>query len=99
MRKSLGIRSWEAGQALVRDWEVRRFGSITVSQAWERVLADCVARELRKETLAQYRLLERGMRGGVGGGAGESCSLRGPAAVAGHGLTRAHSGPPRLGPA
>src|SRR5229473_7075260 len=66
MRKSLGIRSWEAAQALVRDWEARRFGSITVTQAWDRFLADCVARGLRKETIGKYQLLEREMCGRFG---------------------------------
>jgi site-specific recombinase XerD len=61
MRKSLGLRSWEAAQALVRNWEARKFGSLSVVQAFDRFMADCVARDLSLVSLRKYELLKREM--------------------------------------
>jgi integrase/recombinase XerD len=62
MRKSLGIRNWESAQKIVRDWEARiDGGSQTVPEAFGYFLADCVARNLKPETIAKYRLLQREM--------------------------------------
>jgi site-specific recombinase XerD len=61
MRKSLGIRNWEAAQKLVREWESRLFGSLSVAEAWERFLADGVARGLSSESLRKYQLMDREM--------------------------------------
>jgi len=68
MRKSLGIRNWEAAQKIVRDWEARiDGGTVSVSQAFERFIADCTARHLRDETIGKYRLLQREMKAEFGG--------------------------------
>src|SRR6266851_5824681 len=61
MRKSLGVRNWEAAQKLVREWEGRLFGSVSVAEAWERFLADGVARGLSSESLRKYQLMDREM--------------------------------------
>jgi integrase/recombinase XerD len=62
IKKSLGVRNWEAGLRIVRGWEVgSSAGSQTVSEAFDYFLADCVARQLKAETLAKYRLLQREM--------------------------------------
>ncbi len=62
MRKSLGICNWGSAQAIVRDWEARIDGrSQTVPEAFGYFLADCVARNLKAETIAKYRLLQREM--------------------------------------
>jgi site-specific recombinase XerD len=62
LKKSLGIRSWEAAQKIVRDWEAR-VGSepVSVKDAFSRFLADCRERNLGWETARKYRLLEREM--------------------------------------
>jgi integrase len=59
MRKSLGIRNWEAAQKIVREWEGRTHGggAVPIKHAFERFLADCEARHLRGETVYKYRLL------------------------------------------
>jgi integrase/recombinase XerC len=62
MRKSMGIRNWEAAQKIVRDWEARIDGGIqSVKDAFGHFLSDCVARQLKPETIGKYRLLEREM--------------------------------------
>jgi len=77
MKKSLGIRNWEAAQKIVRDWEARvDGGTVSVKEAFERFIGDCEARELRGETLAKYRLLEREMAGLFGERPVDSVSVR-----------------------
>jgi integrase/recombinase XerD len=61
MRKSLGLRSWEAGQVIVRGWEAKQAASVGLAEAFSRFLADCEARRLVGETIAKYRLLSREM--------------------------------------
>jgi integrase/recombinase XerD len=62
MRKSLGIRNWEAAQKIVRDWEARiNGGSQSVIDAFGYFMADCAARQLKPETIGKYRLLQREM--------------------------------------
>ena len=68
VRKSLGIRNWESGQKIVRDWESRVGGSlISAKDAFERYIADCEARHLRSESLRKYRLMQREILGEFGG--------------------------------
>lgn len=60
IRKSLGIRNWEAAQKIVRTWEARTDAVlVSVREALERYLADCEGRHLRSETLRKYRLMQR----------------------------------------
>src|SRR5208282_4731223 len=62
MKKSLGIRNWEAAQKIVRDWEARNEGGTSsVKEAFQKFLADCEARHLSPETVYKYRLLEKEM--------------------------------------
>jgi integrase len=58
MKRSLGVRSWEAGQKIVRDWE----GSggvevITVGEACDRYYSYGEANGLKPATLGKYKLL------------------------------------------
>lgn len=59
LRKSLGIRSWEAGQGIVRGWEAKQTASVGLVDALQRFLADCSARNLGVETVGKYALLRR----------------------------------------
>jgi hypothetical protein len=53
MKKSLGIRNWDAAQRLIRDWESgKASSSLSFSEPFERFIADCDARHLRNETLS-----------------------------------------------
>jgi site-specific recombinase XerD len=75
IRKSLGIRNWEAAQALVRGWEARQFGSLTVTQAFDRFMADCVARDLSSVSIQKYELLKREMVAKFGARSVDSISV------------------------
>jgi len=59
IRKSLDIRSWEAGQTLVRRWEAEGVGAemVTIPGAIEKFNEDARARKLTDATLAKYRVL------------------------------------------
>lgn len=62
VRKTLGVRNWDAAQRIVRDWEARIDGdSLSVKDGFERFLADCTARNLGEASLGKYRLLEKEM--------------------------------------
>ena len=56
---SLDIRSWEAGQALLRKWEAAGVGAelVTIPGAVAQFTADAKARHLTDATLAKYRVL------------------------------------------
>jgi len=75
MRKALGIRSWEAGQAIVRGWEARQTASVALAEAFTRFLADCSARNLRGETVGKYVLLRREMEARFGNRPVDSISV------------------------
>jgi site-specific recombinase XerD len=56
IRKSLDLRSWEAAQKLVRDWEANpQGGGVTVNEACEKFLSDAVARHLSEPTIKKIR--------------------------------------------
>ncbi|HXK02051.1 MAG TPA: hypothetical protein VMS37_06590, partial [Verrucomicrobiae bacterium] len=76
MRKSLGIRSWEAGQKIVREWEAR-IGSepVAVKDAVARFLTDCADRNLGWETVRKYRLLGNELTERFGGRPVDSISV------------------------
>lgn len=59
IRKSLDIRSWEAGQAQIREWEAIGAGAETptVDEAVERYMKDAVARAVRPGTLKNQRIV------------------------------------------
>jgi integrase/recombinase XerD len=56
IRKSLDLRSWEAAQKLVRDWEAHpEGGGVTITKACEKFLSDAVARHLSEPTMKKIR--------------------------------------------
>jgi integrase/recombinase XerD len=72
VRQALRVRSFEAAQKIVRDWEVR--GSIveneriSVKDAAERFLADRIAQRLKESSLSKYRLLIAELKDEFSGG-------------------------------
>ena len=60
LKKSLDLRSWEAAQKLVRDWESEEgHSTVRVKEACERFISDCESRKLRPETIGKYGLLTK----------------------------------------
>jgi site-specific recombinase XerD len=62
IRKTLDLRSWEAAQDRVRDWElgVTEEQPVTITDATKTFLDDAEARKLSRESLKKYRgLLKR----------------------------------------
>jgi len=55
VRRSLGLRNWEAGVALIREWELHKpTNTVSVSLAVDRFIADAKARNLRDSSLLKY---------------------------------------------
>jgi integrase len=64
LRRSLGTRDWEQAQEIVRKWESdqrppKRDEPVTITTACEQIVADAMARGLRPDTIAKYKLLKR----------------------------------------
>jgi integrase/recombinase XerD len=60
IRKSLDVRSWEAAQKIVREWEIGAVADVvTVNEACKRWIADCEARQLKPASLKKYRHLKK----------------------------------------
>jgi integrase/recombinase XerC len=59
IRKSLDIRSWEAAQKLIRDWELgeAKADIPTIQEASKRFLTDLKSRGLSQETINKFKLL------------------------------------------
>jgi integrase/recombinase XerD len=59
VRKALDIRSWDAGQAMIREWEATGLGvyAPTVSEAVQAFLKDATARNVRPGTHKNLRVL------------------------------------------
>ena len=60
MKKSLGLRNWEAAQKLVRDWEGGNSAGLehtSVSDACTAFIRDCEARKLTPPSIGKYTLL------------------------------------------
>jgi integrase/recombinase XerD len=57
MKKSLGVRSWDAAQKIVRDWEAGSVPSATVKEACDAFTKDCEARNLSAGSVGKYKLL------------------------------------------
>jgi integrase/recombinase XerD len=55
VRRSLDLRSWEAAQKLVRDWEIEGKKPVTVKEAADRFLADRTSARLGASMIAKYR--------------------------------------------
>jgi integrase len=60
MKKGLSVRSWEAAQRIVREWEAGgQAVTATVQEACERWLADSEARNLKPQSLKKYRHVKK----------------------------------------
>jgi integrase/recombinase XerD len=67
LRETLGIRDWEKGQQIVREWETgegqetltAEDAPVTVKQAHEDFVADAQARNLKERTVYKFQLLFR----------------------------------------
>jgi integrase len=58
IRRSLDVRSWEAAQKIVREWEAGKKSDIpTVQEATKRFIADLKSRGLSGETVTKFELL------------------------------------------
>jgi site-specific recombinase XerD len=57
IRKSLDVRSWEAAQKIVREWESGLRVSPTVEEASKRFVADLKSRGLSVDTVRKFELL------------------------------------------
>jgi hypothetical protein len=67
IRKSLDLRSWEAAQKLVRDWEANpEGGGVTVAMAREKFLADVTARNLSANTIRKFQLVTQALEENYG---------------------------------
>lgn len=56
IRRSLDIRSWDAAQKVVREWEANGpKKSTTINGATKAWLSDCEARNLKPQTMKKYR--------------------------------------------
>jgi integrase/recombinase XerD len=64
IRKSLGLRSWEAAQKKIREWEVagRVEAVVSVDEACEKFIAFCEAKHLAGATIKKYRLLAKELK-------------------------------------
>ena len=59
LRKSLDVRSWEAGQRIVRDWEAGGNTEVpTIDEAARRLVADMRSRGLSEDTNAKFEILK-----------------------------------------
>jgi integrase len=59
VRKSLDIRSWEAGQSIIREWEADGSpeAAMTIDDAVDAFLKDCVARQIRAGSIRNHRVV------------------------------------------
>jgi integrase/recombinase XerD len=67
VRKSVGTRDWTKANKTVQGWEAEeqitvKETAITLDEAWIRIQADLVARDLSKETIRKYKRLENQMK-------------------------------------
>jgi integrase/recombinase XerD len=75
IRRSLDLRSWDAGQKLVRDWEAGQSGDETISGACEAFVKDCTARKLSDASIGKYELLIKELKAQFGKRSVRSISL------------------------
>jgi integrase len=66
VRRSLDLRSWEAAQRLIRDWEIEGKKPVTVSEAADRFIADRSAAHLSPSLLAKYRAVADELKQAIG---------------------------------
>jgi len=59
LRKSLDVRSWEAAQKIVRDWEAGGKKEVpAIEEAGRRMIADLSSRGLTEETIGKFEILK-----------------------------------------
>jgi len=77
LKKSLDLRSWEAAQKLVRDWEggSGKYEDTTVTLACEAFMKDCEARKLSDASVDKYTLLTTELKDRFGRRSVSSLSL------------------------
>lgn len=67
LRRSLGVRSWEAAQKKIREWETTgRKDPVKVSYACNSFLKDCEARRVGPAQLGKYKLLIKELKDVIG---------------------------------
>jgi integrase len=66
VRRSLDVRSWEAAQKLVRDWEIQGRKPVTVNEACDRFMADRASANLSDAMLGKYRHVVNELKNSLG---------------------------------
>ncbi|HWA94576.1 MAG TPA: tyrosine-type recombinase/integrase [Terracidiphilus sp.] len=66
VRQSLDLRSWEAAQKLVRDWEIQGKKPVTVDEAADRFLTDRESSGLGAAQLGKYKNVVSELKAAVG---------------------------------
>lgn len=66
VRQSLDLRSWEAAQKLVRDWEIQGKKPVTVDEAADRFLTDRESAGLGAAQLGKYKNVVSELKAAVG---------------------------------
>jgi integrase/recombinase XerC len=68
VRKALSVRSWDAAQGIVRDWEIRGrdIESLSVREARKRFIADLTSRGLVEASISKSELLLDELEGKFG---------------------------------
>jgi integrase/recombinase XerD len=62
IKKSLDVRSWQAGQKIIRDWEAGGPQMMTMASAADKFYGNCVARHLGHAQLEKYGLMIDGLK-------------------------------------
>jgi site-specific recombinase XerD len=66
IRRSLDLRSWEAAQKLVRDWEANPNATVTVSEACTKFIADAESRSLSETMVRKLKNVTKELRAEFG---------------------------------
>jgi hypothetical protein len=60
VRQSLDLTNWEAANRLINQWEIHGLAnSLSVSEACDRWLADCEARQLKPQSIKKYKEIKK----------------------------------------
>ena len=60
VRRSLDLTNWEAANRLINEWEIHgEDEQVNVSEACDRWIADCEARQLKPQSIRKYREIEK----------------------------------------
>ena|ERR1700722_4856301 len=62
IRESLDLTNWEAAHKLLRDWEIHgKDAVVSASDALDRWIEDCEARNLSSESMRKYKRLKKAL--------------------------------------